>query len=117
MKTIKKEIVFRIINIIYRYHEWCLVFTPHSEEDQKLLKNRTSSNSNKLNKYEIFSPKTKIAFQDLMTKLIYSVKANEKFRVKLNLLQGFNIREIFNKLDRYQKNYLIYDDVFIIYKD
>lgn len=52
-----------------------------------------------------------------MTKLIYSVKANEKFRVKLNLLQGFNIREIFNKLDRYQKNYLIYDDVFIIYKD
>ena len=70
-----------------------------------------SSTVNKLNKYEIFSEETKNTFTELFLKLLLSEKNVENWRRKLNMLKGFNIREIFNKIDRFQKNYIIFDDV------
>jgi hypothetical protein len=68
----------------------------------------------KINKYEIFQEETKGIFKELFNKLFSSEKTIEHWRKKLNLLKGFNIREMFNKLDRYQKNYLIEEDVTLI---
>lgn len=73
----------------------------------------TSSTVNKFNKYEIFSQETKNTFSELFLKLLLSEKNVENWRMKLNSLKAFNIREIFNKIDRFQKNYIIFDDVII----
>jgi len=75
-----------------------------------------SATVNKLNKYENFSEGTKNSFTELFLKLLLSDKNVENWRRKLNLLKGFNIREIFNKIDRFQKNYIILEDVTIIIK-
>ena len=70
-------------------------------------------NERKINKYEAFSKETKNFFECLFKNIFDSEKSCETWRIKLNLMKSFSIREIFSKIDRLQKNYLIDEDVII----
>jgi len=101
------------------FFDFCMLFVPIDEKCEKRLKMRYQNCNfdTKLNKYDIFVEETtKNMFLDLMNEIISIEKKLENWRTRLNNLKAFNVRELFNRLDRYQKNYIIAEDVMFYFK-
>jgi hypothetical protein len=61
-----------------------------------------------------FLPSTRIAFQELLRLLIRSEVKIESMRQRLNRLSRFSIKNIFERIDKLDKNYLLDSDVKLI---
>ena len=82
------------------------MFSPHNKYYRNLITLRT--NGLVLNP---ISEETKILITKLLKLLLETELKFEIWRNKLNKMNNFNIKDIFNKLDTNQRNYLIEEDV------
>jgi ribose 1,5-bisphosphokinase PhnN len=81
-------------------------------EFRRKLENRLPSICNpRHNKSDNLLPSTRIAFQNLLRLLIKSELKIESMRQKLNRLSRFSIKNIFERIDKSEKNYLLDSDV------
>ena len=81
-------------------------------EFRRKLENRLPSICNpRHNKSDNLLPSTRIAFQNLLRLLIKSEMKIESMRQKLNRLSRFSIKNIFERIDKLEKNYLLDSDV------
>lgn len=88
------------------FQSFCEMFSPHNKYYRNLITLRT--NGLVLNP---ISEETKILITKLLKLLLETELKFEIWRNKLNKMNNFNIKDIFNKLDTNQRNYLIEEDV------
>ena len=87
---------------------------PVEREFRRKLENRLPSISNhRYNKADNLLPSTRIAFQELLILLIRSEIKIESMRQRLNRLNRFSIKNIFERIDKLDKNYLLDSDVIL----
>lgn len=85
---------------------------PLEREFRRKLENRLPSICNpRHNRADKLLPSTRIAFQGLLRLLIRSEVKIESMRQRLNRLSRFSIKNIFEKIDKLEKNYLLDSDV------
>lgn len=93
------------------------MIAPLDRDFRKRLENRLPSICNpRYNKADNLIPSTRMSFQDLLRLLIRSEAKIEGLRQKLNRLSRFSIKNIFQKIDKLDKNFLIDLDVKLINK-
>lgn len=92
------------------FSSFCLMFIPLSQDHSNILVKRKPINKDKIT-FSIFSVETKILIQNLFRLLIARESVIERWRQKFNSFRFFDIKSIFNKLDRSNKGFIIEDDV------
>lgn len=89
---------------------------PLDRDYRRKLESRIPSICNpRHNKADNLMPSTRLAFQDLLRLLIKSEVKIEAIRQRLNRLSRFSIKNIFEKIDKLDKNYLLDSDVKIFF--
>ena len=88
------------------------MLTPVNAEYRRMLESRIPSlyNSRRF-KADVFLTSTKLVFQDFL-RLVLSMESRiELLRQRLNRMIRFNVRTIFERVDRYGKGWIIDTDV------
>ncbi len=97
-------------NSVLSFQKFCEIFSPMNKEclNQITLRiNKVESNNKQISNETI-----ELIAQTI--KLMLNIESkNEDFRIKLNRMSSFNIREIFNKIDSKKRYYLNEDDVYL----
>lgn len=92
------------------------MLAPVEREFRRKLENRLPSICNPRHNYaDNLLPSTRIALQDLLKLLIRSEVKIEAIRQRLNRISRFSIKNIFEKIDKLDKNYLLDSDVCLIF--
>jgi hypothetical protein len=96
----------------YSFTNFFDMVAPVDRDFRRRLESRLPSICNpRHNKSDNLLPSTRLAFADLLRLLIRSEVRIEAFRQKMNRLARFSIKNIFQKIDKLEKNYLLDSDV------
>ena len=88
---------------------------PVEREFRRKLENRLPSICNLRHNFgDNLLPSTRIAFQNMLRLLIRSEVKIESMRQRLNRISRFSIKNIFERIDKLDKNYLLDSDVCFI---
>ena len=88
------------------------MLTPVDVEYRRMLENRIPSlYASRRYKTDVFLTSTKLAFQDFL-RLVLSIESRvELLRQRLNRMIRFNVRTIFERVDRSAKGWVVDTDV------
>lgn len=96
------------------YADFFDMIAPLDRDYRRKLENRIPSICNPRHyKADNLLPSTRLGFQELLRLLIKSEVKVETIRQRLNRLSRFSIKDIFEKIDKLDKNYLLDSDVII----
>lgn len=88
------------------------MLAPVDREYRRKIENRLPSICNpRHSKSDNLLPSTRLAVQDFLKLLIQTELSLESWRQRLNRLSRFSIKNIFERIDRLDKGYLIDSDV------
>jgi len=93
------------------YSNFCDILSPKDKKSLNKIRLK------KINNQTALSDDTKTLFCQLIKYVLDCERKSEVWRNKLNKMKSFNVKQIFNKIDSSQRDYLIEDDIISYFRN